>query len=205
MGTYCRRSKIYIKTWTELFGAQRSDRWVIQERVTEEECKALSISKNCFGGKMSCSGDKCSFEKEPDIKRNYWIAIENTIYNCEIGDYLVLGNTLTQPLFSDALSSCLAKDMHCILPRTTVIWEQNIIHNCPYSRIQSLNATLTDNIVVGDNFMFQISNTFNECNMEISETTEGVYLTESKSAASLEASSLEMNENFHLILAVEDY
>lgn len=206
MGTYCKRSKVLVRTWSEMFGQQHSERSVFQEVVTAAECRALKLSRNCFGSVMTCSEqNKCVFEQEPELKRSYWVPMDNTIYNCEFGEHLVMGATLDRPLFSDATSSCRAQDLSCILAHSTVIWDANVIHKCPYYRVQALNATVSDNLVVGDNFMFQTTKSFRDCEMDITETTEGVFLTTSKRAESLEQSNVEIKENFNLLLADVDF
>jgi hypothetical protein len=46
---------------------------------------------------------------------------------------------------------------------------------------------------------------FNDCDFELIETTEGIFLTTDGKANSLESSSLEIKENFHLLLADVDF
>ena len=116
-----------------------------------------------------------------------------------------MGNSLERPLFADARSGCRATDLACILPHVTIIWDRTLIHSCPYYRVQNLNATMSDNIVLGDNFLFQTTRTLVDCGMQILETTEGVFLTTDKKAQDLEASDMEVRENFNLLLADVDF
>ncbi len=81
-----------------------------------------------------------------------------------------------QPIFTDAQTSCMPKDYFCIKDNFAKVWNDDIIHTCPYFKVKQMTMNVTNDIALGDGFLLQLQETIKDCNIEIIRTAEGLYL-----------------------------
>ena len=94
--------------------------------------------------------------------------------------------------------------MYCQLDEQVIIWEKEIIHSCPYFKIRTVALRMFGTLIVGDNLLFQVQNTYKACNMDIIATTEGLFLSLDSQAQFLETSIIEPDMKNHFMIAELD-
>ena len=203
-GYFCLKEKVIIETWKTFWNNPDSKKTKITILLSREECMAMHLTKTCSDNiNMKCNGKLCiSEEKDPNIE--YYYFGPNRIfesYNCKSYTEEIFANNLKEKVFSGAINNCLPSDLYCILPGSTLFWYSNIVLSCLFTKIKQANLRVTGKIAIGKNYLFQITNTTNECDMTILHTTEGVYLTKDPNSLSLPNSVIGLNAEKHLMLA----
>ena len=76
-------------------------------------------------------------------------------YKCEFTTRLISAKFINSTLFG---TSCKQRDYACLLKNSIVIWNQDIIHKCPFNKIAKINLNKTGNIIINFNhkLLFQI-------------------------------------------------
>jgi hypothetical protein len=164
----------------------------------------MVISKDCMGKKMICENEHCKYKEEPKETYNYWKTANEKIVNCEFHKTAIYATDQKEPLFENAQSRCLARDLYCLHENSITIWDESIIHKCPYYRIKEEKFNITENIMISEFNLFQTTSKNTECGMVLISTTEGVYVTENEEADKLIKSDIDYQNNFHLTLGDVD-
>jgi hypothetical protein len=204
-GHVCTAQQIVVETHKSIFGNKWHERIVHDLTLSKVDCLSMQMSNRCFGFTMNCIDNSCFYKNEPELKYEWASKLQFTSYHCRITKQRIQGNQLNKPLFGNADSSCLAKNLFCQIGAYTYIWDSNIIHECPFLKNKEINLTISENIALGDKLLFQIKNKIHDCNMNILETTEGFYLTKDRKADKLELSEFDLNVRNHMILADFDF
>ena len=126
-------------------------------------------------------------------------------YHCHVYKRIIIGTSLTQPLFLNAESRCLAEDLYCQLQETVIIWESDIIHRCPYFFIRSISVTILDTMIIGENLLFQIINKHTACGVDLMSSSEGLFLSHDSRSSKFETSNIELDMKNHFMLAENDF
>jgi hypothetical protein len=66
-------------------------------------------------------------------------------------------------------------------------------------------VTIIGNIIIGDNWLFQITNKQQACDVHIMSTTEGIYISLDLRATQLKTSNIELDMKTHFMLAEIDF
>ena len=201
----CKRDKITITTYKSLLGFTTSSRTIDAELLSREECLAMVISRKCLNQILTCFGDSCNSQEEPTVEYTWLSTNTFTSYHCQTHTRQLYSDSINTPIFAAASTPCLAKDLFCRINTLTIIWEPNVIHTCPFSLINKTTLFIDNNLAYNNNYLFQITGKHTECDMEIFDTTEGIYLTKNAEAMNkLEHSVDDVNTEHHLILADSD-
>ena len=204
-GYMCSRAKIIVTTHKTWDNEKKSERSVIMEKLSSSDCLALLISKNCQGQIMTGMDDSYKSIVEPTVEYSYFGAPRIfTSYHCHVFKRIIIGSALNHPLFQNSLSRCWPTDLFCQLDEEIIIWEKNIIHECPFFRIRTVELKLFGSTAIGENLLFQIIDQFSSCNLNILSTSEGLFLSNDTQALLLEVSNLELDMKNHFILAELD-
>jgi hypothetical protein len=165
----------------------------------------MVISSKCNNQVLTCFGDSCNSQEEPTVEYTLLSTNSFSSYHCQTHTRQIYSDSINKPLFAAASTPCLAKDLFCRINTLTIIWESNVIHNCPFSLINKTTLFIDNNLAYNNEYLFQITGKHQECDMEILETTEGIYLTKNAAAMNkLEHSVDDINTEHHLILADAD-
>ncbi len=125
--------------------------------MNAEECWMMKWSNKCEENVMNCDYDFCSYE--PYIKPDYnWGATTTSIfYSCSIRTKIVAAKTESDFVFSP---HCKISDNNCSLPHSIIVWDNTVIHKCPYYRVTTTNFFAMSDVVVSDwsRLAFQLLN-----------------------------------------------
>jgi hypothetical protein len=116
-------------------------------------------------------------------------------------DYKIITNELT-------FSACLSKDYFCKLKNSIIEWENEIVDDCPFSIVKSIQLE-----TIGKELMNRKENKYSEllenitiCNdIQAWKTAGGFYLTQNDEALSLQRATDEIKIIDNLILSEMDY
>jgi hypothetical protein len=143
---------------------------------------------------------------EPEVEYSYFGPPRIFVsYHRHVFKRHIVGSSLTQPLYLNADSRCWPEDLYCQIQENIIIWENDIIHKCPFFFIRQIPATIIGNIIIGDNLLFQITNKQQACDVHIMSTTEGIYISVDLRASQLKTSNIELDMKTHFMLAEIDF
>ena len=204
-GYLCNRDIIKVVTYVTFFGSKTTNREVIHEILSRDDCLSMVISKKCYSQEMTCNNNNCKSEKIPKINFAWLSELTFTSFYCNTYKIPIKGHSLISPLFAEAKTSCLPSDLFCRVDFLTYIWEKDIIFNCPFNLISEKTINITDGIAVTKNQLFQLNSIINECDMNMYTTSEGIYLTDDAKAKLLPKTINDINVENHLILSDIDF
>ena len=196
-------------------------------QLTRLECLALITDQLCNKFPMNCkSNQTCHYVERPEVDYPFWTGKNTHVYyECQFNQKMVVASTKSSIVIHDAVRPCYPKDGVCILPTTTVIWETDLLRECPYENILEISMMYPKLLENGhhvlysiyDNYLFElVEDVSNECGFNLSTTTQGLYLViepneqEKRALKKLPVSKLKM-EHFQdkdyrdLILAETDF
>lgn len=89
---------------------------------------------------------------------------------------------------------------------STIIWNNDIVHKCPYEYVQSGTFQIIDNVLIvrKQNLLFQLTSTTTACDMNVFTTAEGLFLTYDSKALNL-TKAINDIKIIDLILAEQDF
>ena len=151
-----------ITTWHYYF-AQDSKINEQQLQLTREDCLNMLLTKECSGKKMKCNSNSCFISNPPKAAYKYGQTLALIGFECKLDKSLIHENNLNDKLFANADSSCLAKDLYCLVNNTTYIWGSEAINFCPFRQISKLNFSILNDIVFSpiDSPAIELLNTSN--------------------------------------------
>ena len=211
-GYACSKEKIIIETFVSFFGSKYKDKSISSVEVSRNDCKAMVLTKKCETKEMICQENNCIYKADPDYTYAFLNTLTFTNYNCHITKVIINGQAIDKPLFRSGDSNCLPDRYFCKIDHLIYIWDDDIIHRCPYFKIKKLELKFHNNIATSEmeKSLFQIANSHKECGLTILETTQGVYLSKidnnsNEILQNLEESTSDINLKTHLILADVDF
>ncbi|MFM7683964.1 MAG: RNase H-like domain-containing protein [Bacteroidota bacterium] len=203
----CKKTKFVTKTVYHWYFAQYQSSYEEVEILNRGECIDMVISKKCEKQVMTCTGSSCSLKFMPKTFYKYAKELEFIGYQCEVNKITIYSNDVNEKLYTNAVSSCMPKDLWCRLDEMTIAWEKSIIHECPFYEVTKLNLNVTNNILTSDdqNLLFQIGRKLNQCNVSMYHTTEGFYVVPGNVTLGLKKVEKELKTTQNLILSDIDY
>ena len=108
--------------------------------------------------------------------------ISSEVINCEIQNRFITADDENSVVFNNNL--CLVKHGVCEFARSTVIWDLNSVHKCPYYLITAVNAEIHKNdilIAYDEKLLFSVNDkiVIKSCdNIKILTTTEGLFISQ---------------------------
>jgi hypothetical protein len=205
IGFKCKREQI-IGYWNSYFFTGREPPVFVFKSifVSAEECKMMVENKICSlvdKKPMECDSlNSCVLQVDPPESYIWPRKVESTGYKCQFYKVAIEAN-IGEKLFNE---KCEAKDLKCFLSDSTVIWDKNIIHHCPFVAHKSVEdfEWVTDSIIssASEKIALQLTGQTLACENVIHYlTAEGFYLTKYKHKIN------EKTELVPLILADTDY
>lgn len=207
-GHECFKSKITTQTRETMWGNHITYRNIETVRISGDECNIMIQYKRCGRNKMSCAGDMCEFTEEPKLVWSYWQELSFKTFRCVIRKRLLVAKDINTPLFRSK-PTYTANKFFCELDSSTVIWTNEIRHPCPYNLVLETNLNISNQIAISESqsLFLQLTNSIHDptCNITVTGTTEGLYITKDKIPPNLTKSNLDLNVKTHLTLSDSDY
>ena len=145
-GYQCRKNKI-TRTYTMTFlGEKHVDYKNNRVPLTAEDCWEMVRTRKCNNLPMDCNGKSCHLDEEPVEKYEWWrtVIIEN--FTCEFTARIIEAEKTDDPIFTQ---KCRPIDLWCLLKDSTIVWTNDIIHDCPFKFIyMHVFFNLFDNVLV---------------------------------------------------------
>ena len=140
----------------------------------------MQRDKSCYGKEMACAEGKCYGDVVPADDYHWWSTVVKVGYRCWTNPKRIMADDLKTNLFGTR-SSCRAKDLYCILSESVVVWTKDVIHDCPFERIDVLKFVFYENmnkLVFNreQRLLFVINSKFMSCNSTMYTTNENIYL-----------------------------
>ena len=207
-GHECFKAKITTQTRETIWGNHITYRNEETMKMSGDECNIMIQYKRCGKNKMSCTGDLCEFKEEPKLIWSYWQEMSFKTLRCTIRKKLLVAKDINTPLFRGK-PTCTANKFCCELDSSTVIWTNEIRHPCPYNLVLETNLNISNQIAISESqsLFLQLTNSMHDptCNITVTGTTEGLYITKDKIPPNLTKSILDLNAKAHLTLSDSDY
>ncbi len=82
---------------------------------------------------MYCENGYCSTKL--DLNYSYFSTIINLLIECEIFQVNIISEKKEHKIIKNerTFSACLSKDYYCMLKKSIIVWEDEIVHVCPFS------------------------------------------------------------------------
>ena len=175
-GFKCVVNKIIVTTRKGLFGHLYTWRNVEPIILNQYECQVLVASNKCYGNNMTGGAGHWRFMNEP-VTDHYWLqTLDYQINQCNVYKVTILGDQLDKKLFKNAQNNCLPENLHCIVDKSTYIWDKSIVHKCEYARIKEVLLYFENDLAIGNNLLFKIIRKEKHCEIDMFSTTEGLFL-----------------------------
>ncbi|RNA33336.1 hypothetical protein BpHYR1_008781 [Brachionus plicatilis] len=166
--------------------------------MSKEECFIMEFTKKCLGNVMICKDNRCLFSK-PAHPAYHWL---KTSYAYGLVCSLRYVNLQSD---NSKIYNCGIEDLECKTENSIFIWKKTIINKCPFRRLDSMSLnTPFDNIFSNSlgNLIFKIINKSVYCDIEMFETSEGLFFTKNKT--NLAKNKNEIGTIHELLLADTD-
>ena len=179
IGTEC-KYEILNYNFVTGFWAQKS--LYVEEKITlmsQTQCSVLTRDRLCGRAEMRCTDGSCFGEDIPTDEYRWWDTVTKIGYRCWLSPKRIVADELNSNLFGTR-QVCKAEDYYCKLADSVVIWNQNIIHDCPFERIDILKFVFYENFKMifnrHDRLLFVLNQKINACNTSIYTTNEKIFI-----------------------------
>jgi hypothetical protein len=145
-------------------------------------------TKRCGNILMDCDNDGCFGQFIPKVEdSNAWIGSEKINgYSCSISYRIINAENTETRIFNSIKYPCKARDLECPLLDSIIIWNKDVIHECPYELVRTEIFTSTSqNRVYSKTLLFQIVSKISECNLILYKTSEGLFISNDINAKKL--------------------
>ena len=154
-------------------------------QISIEECKKMIRNNACFGKKMVCVGTICEYEFTADEEYKWWDKVIKSGYRCQVKEQLIEADNKYSVVFR-GMNSCVASDLFCKLKDSIVVWNNSVIHECPFELVDEIEMKSTDHHVyvsTSKNLLFNVDslnaalgNTMMRCGLPLLQTSEGLFI-----------------------------
>ena len=210
-GWYCTVTHRFASThmsWgltEQIFGQYQEHR-----ELTKEDCAEMVRTKRCRQNIMSCANEYCASEKTPEFVFSFFRTANYEWDECEIYKQTVEAENAKSRILSQEhmLTSCTPNDEYCKLPKGILIWDKEIIRQCPYALVRITRLVSYNNILVSEseNKLFQVIKNTTICDdIEGLETAEGFFLTKDHKSHTLNSTNNSIKIIDELLLTEIDY
>ena len=93
-------------------------------KLSRIECLAMVESKTCDNKKMKCDDIGCIYSELPYGEFTWYRNNEFFNFECKFHKKHIVGDNLTNSLFSNTLSSCKPDDLFCHLYDSIIVWNE---------------------------------------------------------------------------------
>ena len=180
--TECKKEKTSIKTFRDFFRRDSLETRFEILPVTKEECEYMKRTNMCIDTEMLCENNICSTNKSPSETYSWLSEMTDEVINCILHKRFISADNENAVVFGN--HNCVAKNGVCKLSRSTIVWDLNTIHRCPYYLVSSINAKkFPGEILLAKNnrLAFRITDKFkvNVCNdVEFLVSSEGLFISQ---------------------------
>ncbi len=211
------KCKVYLlmySTYKDFWGGLEHKYPPVQSLITLSalECRIMTQSKICYGNQMKQIGSENGYQYIgiPIRKYSTWITLEFPIYNCFIINEKFQSNNMEKPILFDHQTSCLVKNLECIINDYTYVW--NFVPKlCKFKQVGIADMYIyqyQDKLIAishSSTLYFELFNKIVKCDHEIYQTDLKFYI--SKVIHNTTFNSIDMNINIHnhLLLADMNY
>jgi hypothetical protein len=200
-GTQCRKiTKEYTYTKT-FWGEQMTSTSEYHVILRREDCLNMRATQQCGDRKMSCDGENCILDFVPKPDFRWWSTVTKVGEHCSLTNRVIHGKDRTSKLFKSIDGDCRAQDLECVMSDSIIIWDKNVIHECPYewagtfeTRCVINGDTLIGNDVSGKGeeegspLLLKLTGEwFTECNLRMRRTEENFVVVSLNSSLNLTA------------------
>ena len=164
--------------WTLKKSHKDSDIEII--KLNEAECRNMIKTHKCGGDDMNCDKDGCKFMNEPSFNEDNWsyfTTVDPTITfkTCRVTFKELISHSIDDQIFSH---NCIVKDFFCELDSSIIVWDKNVINQCPFEKIKVLNMKLDDFSFIDEkeNILFEYLEPETICSIPSIKTVENLNL-----------------------------
>lgn len=161
----------------------------------------------CKAQVMKCEVGGCVLDYKFRPYFVYGQSIDFVGYSCRVDKIKVFSNDFSKKIIKDAKSPCLARDLVCKTDEITIIWNEEIIHECPYNLVKRVSLNNSGDIWYSDEerLDFQSTRKFKDCDSIFYETTEGLFILKDQINTKLSVIDKQLSTLHHLVLSDVDY
>ena len=135
---FCEVMEVTITLTDNWIGRDTKERTIKHIMVTPHDCQMMVQTKTCYGVPMSCIGNTCSFEPEPEPTWRLWRTVEETKRQCRFKKHRQTAELPTDIIAYGKHGACLAKDPFCFMETGVSIWTLKEETECPYELVTEL-------------------------------------------------------------------
>ena len=157
------------------FGKYSQD-WIEYISVTDHECHNMVKHKRCgfSKGEMKCDSlGTCTFDGTvtPEYKWISDIFMESD--HCVVKERELTAVNSKSKVFG----SCKVEDNYCVVGYSTYVWEEKIVHTCPFRRvIKQQEFEVLQNGFKNNEFAFVYAGLTDYCGSKLIKTDEGAFV-----------------------------
>ena len=141
-GWKCSKKYSIITTWTDWLNNKRQDSVPaeVYEDLSREDCLEMIGTKKCDNEKMFCDNGYCSNNVKKELNYYYLVQLKNIFTECEAYEVNIISENKYLKIVTNerTFSACLSKDYYCKLKYSIIVWEDEIVHECPFSLVKSI-------------------------------------------------------------------
>ena len=141
----CKKEVIQMSTSENFFGAKSRDIAKNKVDLSPSECETMVKEKKCGERKMTCDDESCYLDNTPDEEYKWLGSIKKEGLRCSLKYRVITAKTKEENLFH---KNCKAKDLHCRMDDSIIIWSEDIINKCPYTYVTQDSFSHTGNDIL---------------------------------------------------------
>jgi hypothetical protein len=145
--------------------------------VKKKRCTLLGESF-VFNEKMNCDKNGCTVETKVTEEHAWGQNLSKYAYRCSMHETSILAINIEESIFGS--NNCVANDFKCTIDSRLLVWNNTVIHKCPYETISFAGNFSWDGgylINMKTNLVLTPIKRLSACNFSIFETAEGLYGT----------------------------
>ena len=123
---------------------------------------------------------KYIFFKLSNINKFEWMkTTESRVASCSVKIRKIMAVNVNDKLFD---STCTAEQLHCKQENSIIIWNKNVVIECPIQLVTTINDTITNGFILesksNNKKVFKITNRISMCNNVLYQTSEGLLIAQ---------------------------
>ena len=133
-GYQCIKTKTTHAFWTYWYGGRDFPVNTVHDRLSLSNCEEMIRTRECGPNKfLTCSDEYCKFSETIIPEYSYFYKIIKESVHCVTIPKMIVAKEENSHIFN---SKCTPLDFKCELDDSIIIWNKNIIHQCPYVRLK---------------------------------------------------------------------
>jgi hypothetical protein len=170
--------KNYHESWTMQRSITYDRPSIIQ--LTVAQCKEMISSKLCGANSMKCDHEGCFYLEEPGNEEYRWSFFSTPspyteYYNCKLIFKDIISHSKDDFIFN---KNCKISDFACKTEDSLIIWEENVIKECPYINLLNVSVDLYQDIFLNqkEKLAFEFIKMGKICGQASFYTTAGLHI-----------------------------